>query len=95
MRNKRTYRLTESRLRGMIREAVKNTINEVDFGKGIEMGRGELSTDASYYRIKKALEGMKRIADTMSENNYYETEESALRSNINYIEQEIDYLQNH
>ena len=41
------------------------------------------------------FEGMKRIADTMSENNYYETEESALRSNINYIEQEIDYLRNH
>lgn len=29
MRNKRTYRLTENRLRGMIREAVKNTLNEI------------------------------------------------------------------
>ena len=28
MRNKRTYRLTESKLRGMIREAVKSVINE-------------------------------------------------------------------
>lgn len=87
------YRLTENRLRSMIREAVKNTLYES--GKRIEMGRGELSAEASFYRIKKALEGLRRIADTMSENGYYETEESALRSQINYIEQEINYLQNH
>lgn len=59
------------------------------------MGRGELSAEASYHRIEKALKGLRRIADTMSENGYYETEESALRSQINYIEQEINYLQNH
>lgn len=81
------YKLTENSLRSMIREAVKNSLNEIKFGKSVEMGRGELSTDASYYRINKALESLKRIADTMSENGYFETEESALRSNINYIEQ--------
>lgn len=91
---KRTIRLTESELKNMISESVKRVVfNEAP--TRISMGKGELSVDSSYYRIEKALEGLKRIADTMSENNYYETEESALRSQISYIEQEIDYLRNH
>lgn len=90
---KKTIRLKERDLHRVIKESVKRVLNEAP--TRISMGRGELSVDASYYRIKKALEGLKRIADTMSENNYYETEESALRSQISYIEQEIDYLRNH
>ena len=91
MRNKRnTIRLNESTLSRIIKESVKNVLNEAS--TRLSMGRGELSVDASYYRIEKALEGLKRIADTMAETNYYETEESALRSQISYIEQEIDYL---
>lgn len=90
---KQTIKLRESELKRMIAESVRRVLNEEP--TRISMGRGELSVDSSYYRIEKALEGLKRIADTMSENNYYETEESALRSQISYIEQEIDYLRNH
>ena len=75
---------------GLRLEDVNTKYNEAS--TKFSIGRGELSVDASYYRIEKALEGLKRIADTMAENNYYETEESALRSQISYIEQEIDYL---
>ena len=59
-----------------------------------QMGRGEVSIDAAYQRIDKTLDALKHIADTMSDNGYYETEESALRSQINYIEQEINYIRN-
>ena len=91
---KQTIKLRESELKRMIAESVRRVmLNEAP--TRISMGKGELSVDSSYYRIEKALEGLKRIADTMSENNYYETEESALRSQISYIEQEIDYLRNH
>lgn len=87
---KQTIKLRESELKRIISESVRRVLNEAS--TRVSMGRGELSVDASYYRIEKALEGLKRIADTMSETNYYETEESALRSQISYIEQEIDYL---
>lgn len=50
--------------------------------------------DASYQRIDKALNALRQIADTMYDNGYYETEESALRCQINYIEQEINYIRN-
>lgn len=60
-----------------------------------QIGRGEVSVDASYQRIGKALNALRHIADTMFDNGYYETEESALRSQINYIEQEINYIRNH
>ena len=87
---KQTIKLRESELKRIISESVRRVLNEAS--TRFSMGRGELSVDASYYRIEKALEGLKRIADTMAETNYYETEESALRSQISYIEQEIDYL---
>ena len=87
---KQTIKSRESKLKRIISESVRRVLNEASTRNSI--GRGELSVDASYYRIEKALEGLKRIADTMAENNYYETEESALRSQISYIEQEIDYL---
>lgn len=92
---KQRIKLTESDLHNIVKESVKRILKEEDVTSRIEMGRGELGTDSSYYRIEKALEGLKRIADTMSENGYYETEESALRSQISYIEQELDYLRNH
>ena len=57
-----------------------------------QIGRGEVGVDASYQRIDKALDALKHIADTMSDNGYYATEESALRSQISYIEQEINYI---
>ena len=60
-----------------------------------QIGRGEVSVDASYQRIDKALNVLRQIADTMSDNGYFETEESALRSQINYIEQEVNYIRNH
>lgn len=60
-----------------------------------DTGRREVSVDASYQRIDKALDALKHIADTMSDNGYYETEESALRCQINYIEQEMNYIRNH
>ena len=63
--------------------------------KVYQIGSGEISVDASYQRIDKALDALKHIADTMSDNGYYETEESALRSQINYIEQEVNYIRNH
>ena len=87
---KQTIKLRESELKRIISESVRRVLNEAS--TRFSMGRVELSVDASYYRIEKALEGLKRIADTMAETNYYETEESALRSQISYIEQEIDYL---
>ena len=87
---KQTIKSRESKLKRIISESVRRVLNEAS--TRFSMGRGELSVDASYYRIEKALEGLKRIADTMAETNYYETEESALRSQISYIEQEIDYL---
>ena len=87
---RQTIKLRESELKRIISESVRRVLNEAS--TRFSMGRGELSVDASYYRIEKALEGLKRIADTMAETNYYETEESALRSQISYIEQEIDYL---
>ena len=87
---KQTIKLRESELKRIISESVRRVLNEAS--TRFSMGRGELSVDASYYRIEKALEGLKRIADTMAETNYYETEESALRCQISYIEQEIDYL---
>ena len=60
-----------------------------------QIGRVEISVDASYQRIDKALNALRHIADTMFDNGYYETEESALRSQINYIEQEMNYIRNH
>ena len=60
-----------------------------------QIGRGGVSVDESYQRIGKALNALRHIADTMSDNGYYETEESALRCQINYIEQELNYIRNH
>jgi len=88
---KETVTLSESQLRQIIAESVKKVLKE---DSAYQMGRGEVGIDAAYQRIYKALDALKRIADTMSDNGYYETEESALRSQINYIEQEINYIRN-
>lgn len=89
---KNTIKLSKNTLRKIVAESVKNVLKEDTV---YQMGRGEASVDASYQRIGEALNALKRIADTMSDNGYYETEESALRSQINYIEQEINYIRNH
>ena len=60
-----------------------------------QIGRGGVCVDESYQRIGKALNALRHIADTMSDNGYYDTEESALRCQINYIEQELNYIRNH
>ena len=85
-----TIKLNESQLKKIVAESVKRVMKESRY----EMGRGEIGIDASYGRIEKALNVLRQIADTMSENGYYESEESALRSQINYIEQEIEYIRN-
>ena len=85
-----TIKLNESQLKKIVAESVKRVMKESRY----EMGRGEIGIDASYGRIEKALNVLRQIADTMSENGYYESEESALRSQINYIEQEIEYIKN-
>ena len=74
---------------------MKQTINFS--AKGLKEFRALVNrekVDASYQRIDKALNALRQIADTMSDNGYYETEESALRCQINYIEQEINYIRN-
>lgn len=81
--NKNVIKLNENTLRQIVAEIVKKVMNE-DYV--YQMGRGEVSIDAAYQRIDKTLDALKHIADTMSDNGYYETEESALRSQINYIE---------
>ena len=88
----RVYKkVDESALQKIVAESVKKALKE---DSAYQMGRGEASIDAAYQRIDKALDALKHIADTMSDNGYYETEESALRSQINYIEQEINYIRN-
>lgn len=75
---------------------MKQTINLS--AKGLKEFRALVNrekVDASYQRIDKALNALRQIADTMFDNGYYETEESALRCQINYIEQEINYIRNH
>ena len=89
---KNTIKLNENALRKIVAESVKKVLKEDTV---YQMGRGEVGVDASYQRIGNALNALKRIADTMSDNGYYETEESALRSQINYIEQEMNYIRNH
>lgn len=89
---KQAIKLNEAALRKIIAKSVKKVLKE---NTEYQMGRGEISVDASYQRINRALDVLKNIADTMSENGYYETEESALRSQINCIEQEINYIRSH
>ena len=89
---KNVVKINENTLRQIVAESVKKVLKEDTV---YQMGRGEVSVDASYQRIGKALNALKHIADTMSDNGYYETEESALRSQINYIEQEMNYIRNH
>lgn len=85
-------KINESALRKIVAESMKKVLKE---DTAYQMGRGEVSVDAAYQRIDKALDALRHIADTMSDNGYYETEESALRSQINYIEQEMNYIRNH
>ena len=89
---KNVVKINENTLRQIVAESVKKVLKEDTV---YQMGRGEVSVDASYQRIGKALNALRHIADTMSDNGYYETEESALRSQINYIEQEMNYIRNH
>ena len=89
---KNVVKINENTLTQIVAESVKRVLKEDTI---YQMGRGEVSVDAAYQRIDKALDALKHIADTMSDNGYYETEESALRSQINYIEQEVNYLRNH
>jgi hypothetical protein len=94
---KQRIRINENQIKQIVKESVKRVLKETEnptFSR-IEMGRGEISVDASYNRIKDALDVMKNIADELSENGYYSTTESALRCNIKYIEREIDYIRNH
>ena len=50
---KQTIKSRESKLKRIISESVRRVLNEAS--TRISMSRGELSVDASYYRIVKAL----------------------------------------
>ena len=58
---KNVVKINENTLRQIVAESVKKVLKE---DAAYQMGRGEVSVDAAYQRIDKALDALKHIADT-------------------------------